>query len=184
MQDPRVRRWNLLVASRWRNLTAEPEVLAVTARARSPDELDEEYAARDPTISRGPSLLVPTVRVPVAGSGRPMQSALMAASALSSTGRTEVYRLRGHVDDHLDLEFQEVERFVGLGAGDVVEASPAGAGGRHPFVKPRAAGVATNLTIITSRSPYHDFDYQASDRRPDPGVGDVVYVMIFRVRAC
>ena len=92
-------------------------------------------------------------------------------------GADEVYRLRGYVGYQIDLEFQEGERFVGLGAGDV-ESITVGAEGNHLFVKPRAAGVATNLTIITSRRTYH-FDYQASDRRPDPGVGDVVYVMRF-----
>jgi type IV secretion system protein VirB9 len=89
----------------------------------------------------------------------------------------EVYRLRGYAGYQIDLEFEAGESFVGLGAGDV-EGLTFGAEGNHLFLKPRAAGIATNLTIITSRRTYH-FDYQASERRPDSGVAEVVYVMRF-----
>jgi type IV secretion system protein VirB9 len=89
----------------------------------------------------------------------------------------EVYRLRGYAGYQVDLEFEPGESFVGLGAGDV-EGLTFGAEGNHLFLKPRATGIATNLTIITTRRTYH-FDYQASERRPDPAVADVVYVMRF-----
>ncbi len=89
----------------------------------------------------------------------------------------EVYRLRGYAGYQIDLEFEPGESFIGLGAGDV-ESLTFGAEGNHLFLKPRAAGIATNLTIITSRRTYH-FDYQAGERRPDPAGADVVYVMRF-----
>ena len=89
----------------------------------------------------------------------------------------EVYRLRGYAGYQVDLEFESGESFVGLGAGDV-EGLTFGAEGNHLFLKPRAAGIATNLTIITTRRTYH-FDYQATERRPDPAVAEVVYVMRF-----
>ncbi len=89
----------------------------------------------------------------------------------------EVYRLRGYAGYQVDLEFEAGESFVGLGAGDV-EGLSFGAEANHLFLKPRAAGLATNLTIITSRRTYH-FDYRASERRPDSAVADVVYVMRF-----
>jgi type IV secretion system protein VirB9 len=89
----------------------------------------------------------------------------------------EVYRLRGYAGYQIDLEFEAGESFVGLGAGDV-EGLTFGAEGNHLFLKPRAAGIATNLTIITSRRTYH-FDYQASERHPDAAVAEVVYVMRF-----
>jgi type IV secretion system protein VirB9 len=92
-------------------------------------------------------------------------------------GADEVYRLRGYSGYQIDLEFEAGESFVGLGAGDV-EGLSFGAEANHLFLKPRAAGLATNLTIITSRRTYH-FDYQASERRPDSAVADVVYVMRF-----
>ena len=65
----------------------------------------------------------------------------------------EVYRLRGYVGYQIDLEFEAGESFVGLGAGDV-ESLSFGAEGSHLFLKPRAAGVATNLTVITNRRTY------------------------------
>lgn len=89
----------------------------------------------------------------------------------------EVYRLRGYAGYQIDLEFEAGESFVGMGAGDV-EGLTFGAEGNHLFLKPRAAGIATNLTIITNRRTYH-FDYQASERHPDAAVADVVYVMRF-----
>ena len=89
----------------------------------------------------------------------------------------EVYRLRGYAGYQIDLEFEPGESFVGMGAGDV-EGLTFGAEGNHLFLKPRAAGIATNLTIITDRRTYH-FDYQANERRPDAAVADVVYVMRF-----
>lgn len=89
----------------------------------------------------------------------------------------EVYRLRGFVGYQIDLEFEPGESFLGLGAGDL-ESLTFAAQANHLFLKPRAAGVDTNLTVLTSRRSYH-FDYSASARRPDPDVDDVIYVLRF-----
>lgn len=89
----------------------------------------------------------------------------------------EVYRLRGYVGYQIDLEFESGESFVGLGAGDL-ESLTFAAQANHLFLKPRAAGVDTNLTVLTSRRAYH-FDYTASARRPDPDVDDIIYVLRF-----
>ncbi len=89
----------------------------------------------------------------------------------------EVYRLRGFVGYQIDLEFEPGESFVGLGAGDL-ESLTFAAQANHLFLKPKAAGVDTNLTVLTSRRSYH-FDYSASAHRPDPEVDDIVYVLRF-----
>lgn len=89
----------------------------------------------------------------------------------------QVYRLRGFVGYQIDLEFEAGESFVGLGAGDL-ESLTFAAQANHLFLKPRAVGVDTNLTVLTSRRAYH-FDYSASARRPDPDVEDIVYVLRF-----
>jgi type IV secretion system protein VirB9 len=88
-----------------------------------------------------------------------------------------VYRLKGFVGYQIDLEFEPGEAFVGLGSGDLGSLTFA-AQENHLFVKPRAAGVDTNLTVLTSRRAYH-FDYTATARRPDPAFGDVIYVLRF-----
>lgn len=89
----------------------------------------------------------------------------------------EVYRLHGFVGYQIDLEFEPGESFVGLGAGDL-ESLTFAAQANHLFLKPRAAGVDTNLTVLTSRRSYH-FDYSASAHRPDPGLDDIIYVLRF-----
>jgi type IV secretion system protein VirB9 len=89
----------------------------------------------------------------------------------------EVYRLPGYVGCQIDLEFERGESFVGLSAGDV-ESVAFAAQDNHLFLKPRAAGVDTNLTVLTNRRTYH-FEYLASARRPDTTLGDVVYVLRF-----
>jgi type IV secretion system protein VirB9 len=47
----------------------------------------------------------------------------------------------------------------------------------HLFLKPKAAKVETNLTVLTSRRHYH-FDYAALSRRPAPD-DDVIYALRF-----
>ena len=89
----------------------------------------------------------------------------------------QVYRLRGYVGYQIDLEFEVGESFVGLGAGDL-ESVTFAAQANHLFLKPRAAGAETNLTVLTSRRAYH-FDYSASARAPDPAVDDIIYVVRF-----
>jgi type IV secretion system protein VirB9 len=88
----------------------------------------------------------------------------------------EVYRLSGFVGYQTDLQFEPGETFVGLGAGDI-EGISFVAQGNHLFLKPRAAKVGTNLTILTSRRTYQ-VDYSASAARPD-ATEDVTYALRF-----
>jgi type IV secretion system protein VirB9 len=89
----------------------------------------------------------------------------------------EVYRLRGYVGFQIDLEFEAGEAFVGLGAGDV-EGLAFAAEGNHLFLKPRAAAIETNLTVLTNRRTYH-FEYLTGARRADTAAGEVVYAVRF-----
>jgi type IV secretion system protein VirB9 len=87
----------------------------------------------------------------------------------------EVYRLRGFVGYQIDLEFEPGETFVGLGSGDLEGLAFVGQE-NHLFLKPKAAKVATNLTVLTSRRHYQ-FDYGASSQRP--GADDLIYALRF-----
>jgi type IV secretion system protein VirB9 len=69
-----------------------------------------------------------------------------------------VYPLTARVGYQIDLQFEPGEHFVGLAAGDV-EAVGFEAQDNHVFLKPKAASIATNLTILTDRRPYY-FEYQ------------------------
>jgi type IV secretion system protein VirB9 len=89
----------------------------------------------------------------------------------------EVYRLRGFVGYQIDLQFEAGETFVGLGSGDIEALAFAGQD-NHLFLKPRAAVIATNFTVLTNRRHYQ-FDYSAVLRRPGPGDSDVVYALRF-----
>ena len=66
---------------------------------------------------------------------------------------------------------------MGLGTGDLDSLTFASQD-NHLFLKPRAGGADTNLTVLTTRRTYH-FDYSTSERRPDPAFGDVIYVLRF-----
>jgi type IV secretion system protein VirB9 len=88
----------------------------------------------------------------------------------------EVYRLTGFVGYQTDLEFESGETFVGLGAGDI-EGISFVAQDNHLFLKPKAAKVGTNLTIVTSRHAYQ-LDYSASATHPDASE-EVTYVLRF-----
>jgi type IV secretion system protein VirB9 len=90
----------------------------------------------------------------------------------------QVYALRGYVGYQIDLEFEPGETFVGLGAGDV-EALTFSAQDNHLFIKPRAADVHTNLTILTSRRSYH-FDYEVlSATAPARNAPGLIYTLRF-----
>jgi type IV secretion system protein VirB9 len=110
-----------------------------------------------------------------AGAGQP--STVDARVRVVPYQADEVYRLKGFVGYQVDLEFEPGESFVGLGSGDL-ESLTFAAQANHLFLKPRAGGLDTNLTVLTSRRVYQ-FDYTASARRPDAALGDVVYVMRF-----
>ncbi len=88
----------------------------------------------------------------------------------------QVYALRGFVGYQTDLQFEAGEAFVGLGAGDI-EGISFVAEDNHLFLKPKAAKVGTNLTILTSRRTYQ-VDYSAASSRPD-GTEEVTYVLRF-----
>lgn len=89
----------------------------------------------------------------------------------------QVYRLRGYAGYQIDLQFEAGETFIGLGAGDI-ESLTFAAQENHLFLKPKVAGVNTNLTVLTSHRAYH-FDYAATARRPEPEDQDVIYVLRF-----
>ena len=89
----------------------------------------------------------------------------------------EVYRLRGFTGYQIDLQFEAGETFVGLGAGDLEGLSYFGQD-NHLFLKPKAARVATNLTVLTNRRHYQ-FEYVAAAAPPDPKDLDVIYVLRF-----
>jgi type IV secretion system protein VirB9 len=89
----------------------------------------------------------------------------------------EVYRLYGFVGYQIDLEFEAGETFVGLGAGDLEGLAFVGQD-NHLFLKPKAAKLATNLTVLTSRRHYQ-FDYTASNERPLLGDPMVIYALRF-----
>lgn len=88
----------------------------------------------------------------------------------------EVYRLVGFVGYQTDLQFEAGESFVGLGAGDI-EGLSFVSEDNHLFLKPKAAKVGTNLTILTSRHTYQ-VDYSASLEHPDASA-PVTYVLRF-----
>lgn len=88
-----------------------------------------------------------------------------------------VYRLRGYVGYQIDITFAPGERFAGLGVGDSKGVTFA-SDGNHLFLKPRAAHVATNLTVLTDRRTYL-FDYEADPAPPDPSGADVIYALRF-----
>ena len=88
----------------------------------------------------------------------------------------EVYVLKGFVGYQTDLEFELGETFVGLGAGDIDGLSFV-AQDNHLFLKPKAAKVGTNLTILTTRRSYQ-LDYSATAEPPDASE-PVTYVLRF-----
>jgi type IV secretion system protein VirB9 len=88
----------------------------------------------------------------------------------------EVFVLRGFVGYQTDLEFELGETFVGLGAGDIDGLSFV-AQDNHLFLKPKAAKVGTNLTILTTRRSYQ-LDYSATAAPPDASE-PVTYVLRF-----
>ncbi len=89
----------------------------------------------------------------------------------------QVYRVRGFVGYQIDFEFEPGEAFVGLGAGDI-EGLAYFAQDNHLFLKPKAAKVATNLTVLTNRRRYQ-IDYTALPQRPGADDPDVIYAVRF-----
>jgi type IV secretion system protein VirB9 len=92
----------------------------------------------------------------------------------------QVYRVTGYVGYQTDLQFDAGETFVGLAAGDI-EGISFVAQDNHLFLKPKAAKVGTNLTVLTNRRTYQ-LDYSASAQRPD-ATEAVIYALRFRYPA-
>lgn len=89
----------------------------------------------------------------------------------------EVYQLYAYVGYQIDLQFEDGESFVGLGAGDI-EGISFVAEANHLFLKPKVPMVGTNLTVLTNRRQYQ-LDYVARGRRPDPELDEVIYSVRF-----
>ena len=90
-----------------------------------------------------------------------------------------VYHLSGRIGYQIDIEFESGERYIGLAAGDVNGLSFE-AQDNHVFLKPKATGVITNLTILTDRRHYY-FDYSVSSNRAIvTPASDTLYALRFR----
>lgn len=87
----------------------------------------------------------------------------------------EVYRLIGVVGYAIELVFEDGEKFVGQGGGDL-EGVSIDAHDQFVLVKPHAELVATNLVIYTSRRAYR-FDYSVVEAAPRDGL---VYAVKFQ----
>jgi type IV secretion system protein VirB9 len=90
---------------------------------------------------------------------------------------SQVYRIRGHVGYEIDLQFEPGEYFVGIGAGDI-EGLSFVSQDNHLFIKPKAAPISTNLTVLTNRRPYQ-FAYSVSPSRADVSGPDVIFAVRF-----
>jgi len=89
----------------------------------------------------------------------------------------QVYVLQGRVGYQIDLQFDPAESFVGLAAGDI-EGLTFVAQGSHLFLKPKAIGVVTNLTVLTSKRQYQfEYSVQMSGKE---SAGQAMYVVRFR----
>jgi type IV secretion system protein VirB9 len=107
----------------------------------------------------------------------PVKGSVDSRIRIAAYNGDEVYKLRGFVGYQIDLEFESGETFTGLGAGDLEGLSFVGQD-NHLFLKPKAAKVATNLTVLTSRRHYQ-FDYIALSQRPAADDRDVIYALRF-----
>lgn len=93
----------------------------------------------------------------------------------------QVFHLRGWVGYHIDIQFEDGERFESMAGGDL-EALTHGESGNHLELKPSAPNIRTNLTVITSRRVYI-FDYVVDPGTPDPESDDLVYSLRFNYPA-
>jgi type IV secretion system protein VirB9 len=128
---------------------------------------------------KGFALLAMALSVAVWSSGLTALAAAPADRRIRSLAYapSQVVKLRGWVGYHIDLEFEPGETFVTLGGGDL-EALSYGAYANHLVIKPKAAVVHTNLTVITSRRTYI-IDYTVGEGVPEPSADDLVYSLRF-----
>jgi type IV secretion system protein VirB9 len=89
----------------------------------------------------------------------------------------EVYRIQGYVGYEIDLQFEPGESFVGIGAGDIDGLSFVSQD-NHLFIKPKAAKVSTNLTVLTSRRSYQ-FAYTVATSRMESNDPEAVFAVRF-----
>ena len=89
----------------------------------------------------------------------------------------QVYQLHGVVGYDTDIQFEEGESFVGVGSGDMDAIGFVGQQ-NHLFLKPKAARVATNLTVLTNRRQYQ-IDYSAAAYRSGTDPDDMIFVLRF-----
>jgi len=88
----------------------------------------------------------------------------------------QVVSLTGYVGYHIDLQLENGEQFVALGAGDSAAVDVA-AEGSHVMLKPKATRVATNLTLVSSRRVYH-FEYRTNEAQPS--LATAIFALRFR----
>jgi type IV secretion system protein VirB9 len=134
---------------------------------------------RAKTVARALVLLaiwVMATSMPAAAEVVPTAGAKDSRIRVATYDSDQVYRLYGVVGYQIDIEFEPGESFVGLGAGDVEGLSFFGQD-NHLFLKPKAAKVVTNMTILTNRRRYQ-IDYSANDDQEIPG-SRRIYVLRF-----
>jgi len=118
----------------------------------------------------------------LAGCGVASAAIVPAPGAVDARVREVEYRenqvvsLVGYVGYHIHLELAPGETFVALGAGDSAAVDVA-AEGPHVMLKPKAARVATNLTLVSSRRVYH-FEYRSIEAPPP--LATAIFALRFR----
>ncbi len=106
----------------------------------------------------------------------PAKGSIDARVRVTAYNDSEVYKIRGYIGYQIDLEFEAGETFVGLGAGDIDGLAFVGQD-NHLFLKPKAARVTTNITVLTNRRHYH-LDYSALSQRVSDA-DEVIYALRF-----
>jgi type IV secretion system protein VirB9 len=126
--------------------------------------LDRPHHPKNVTRARALlALCFVAISTPVAAEVVPVAGEKDSRIRIATYDSDQVYRLYGMVGYQIDIEFEAGESFIGLGAGDVEGLSFFGQE-NHLFLKPKAAKVATNMTILTNRRRYQ-IDYSASGDR-------------------
>ncbi|MGH7058346.1 MAG: TrbG/VirB9 family P-type conjugative transfer protein [Acetobacteraceae bacterium] len=91
----------------------------------------------------------------------------------------QVYELHGAIGVATDIALQPGERLLGFAGGDLGGVTVS-VEGSHVFVKPKAARVQTNLTLLTNRRVYR-FDYAVHrfQTASDADADGVIYALTF-----
>jgi type IV secretory pathway VirB9-like protein len=90
---------------------------------------------------------------------------------------TEVFKLKFHHNYQSYIEFPRNEKFKILSLGDRFAWDIQKVDSRL-FIKPKQAGVLTNMTIITNKRPYH-FEIYSSTKQLEEIDAELVYVARF-----